>query len=162
MAETFDFDDDAPVPDRKLLFTPIVENLVNALGGVETLAGEEQYVPGDSCVKTLQDLKKIWRRDDTDDERTIARIMWNTKTFMKDLVPILLVTAGRGLVGDKRALFAGEQCDASNATSLNQLHSRPYNVDDLADRRGRRVEGVGRRAGRQNRLYDAHRGPAKL
>lgn len=63
---------------------------------------------GDSCLGCLRDLKKFWRKDDMDDERTVARIFWETRVLSNDLVPILLETAGKGAVTDKRALACGE------------------------------------------------------
>jgi replication fork protection complex subunit Tof1/Swi1 len=70
------------------------------LGGYEG----GKYRLGDEVRKCLQDLKKLWRKDDTDDERTVARILWDARVLPNDLVPILLATAGAGLVEDKRAI----------------------------------------------------------
>jgi replication fork protection complex subunit Tof1/Swi1 len=63
---------------------------------------------GDSCLGCLKDLKKFWRKDDSDPERTIAIIFWETRVLPNDLVPILLETAGKGNVLDKRAIACGE------------------------------------------------------
>lgn len=52
-------------------------------------------------------MKKVWRKDDTDDERTVARIFWEVRVLQKDLVPILLETAGKGKVEDRCALACG-------------------------------------------------------
>lgn len=86
--------------DRRAILTPIITRVVNALGGVEG----DTYQLGDEAYGCLKDLKKLWRKDDTDDDRTVARIFWETRVLSKDLVPILMVTAGQGLVEDKRAI----------------------------------------------------------
>jgi replication fork protection complex subunit Tof1/Swi1 len=63
---------------------------------------------GYQALGCLKDLKKLWRTDDTDDERTMARIFWDTRVLSNDLVPILLETAGKGLVEDKRAIACAD------------------------------------------------------
>lgn len=78
------------VSDRQLLSNAI-QRVVNALGG--TVDGV--YNPGDSCLGCLKDLKKLWRLDDHDDDRTVARIIWETGVFVNDLVPILLQSEGK-------------------------------------------------------------------
>lgn len=106
-------DPDATQPDtssfsRRDILTPFIQSTVSALGGFETNGqGEKRYRPGDSCLGCLRDLKRFWRKDDTDDERTVARIFWETRVLANDLVPILLETAGRGAVEDKRAIVCG-------------------------------------------------------
>lgn len=96
-------------PTRRDILSPIVHSTVAALGGVETDAqGVTRYVLGDDCLGCLRDLKKLWRKDDTDDERTVARVFWETRVLPNDLVPILIETAGGGVVGDKRAVACGE------------------------------------------------------
>ncbi|RXW22765.1 hypothetical protein EST38_g3081 [Candolleomyces aberdarensis] len=86
--------------DRRAVLTPIITRVVNALGGLEG----DTYQLGDEAYGCLKDLKKLWRKDDTDDDRTVARIFWETRVLSKDLIPILTVTAGQGLVEDKRAI----------------------------------------------------------
>jgi replication fork protection complex subunit Tof1/Swi1 len=76
--------------DRQLLSNAI-QTVVNALGGVV----DGDYVLGDSCLGCLKDLKKIWRLDDHDDDRTVARVLWETGVFVNDLVPILLQAEGK-------------------------------------------------------------------
>ncbi|KAF9495210.1 timeless-domain-containing protein [Pleurotus eryngii] len=98
-----DADDDTQY-DRRALFEPIVRRVVDALGGRE----DGRYRLGDEVTSCLKDLKKLWRKDDTDDERTIARILWDTRVLPNDLVPILLETAGKGLVEDKRAIYCAD------------------------------------------------------
>ncbi|KAG9047150.1 Topoisomerase 1-associated factor 1 [Tulasnella sp. UAMH 9824] len=98
-----------PQYDIRAEYTPIVQNIVSALGGLEQVSPtESQYILGDSCLGCLKDLKRLWRKDDTDDERTVARILYETRVFQRDLVPILLATAGAGKVEDKCALACAD------------------------------------------------------
>ncbi|KAI5994503.1 timeless protein-domain-containing protein [Pisolithus albus] len=90
--------------DRRAILDPVVRRVVDALGGFE----DGVYRMGDEAVGCLRDLKKLWRLDDSDDERTVARIFWETRVFSNDLVPILLATAGKGLVEDKRAIACAD------------------------------------------------------
>ncbi|KIK62957.1 hypothetical protein GYMLUDRAFT_41245 [Collybiopsis luxurians FD-317 M1] len=98
-------DDVSPSDDQRHFLQPIVQGVVDALGGYELVSGTSVYRMGDQVTGCLKDLKKLWRRDETDDDRTIARIFWKTRVLPNDLVPILLETAGRGLVEDKRAVM---------------------------------------------------------
>ncbi|EPQ50778.1 timeless-domain-containing protein [Gloeophyllum trabeum ATCC 11539] len=86
--------------DRRTILEPAISSVVDALGGYEN----GRYRLGDEAYGCLKDLKKFWRKDDTDDERTVARIFWDTRVLPNDLVPILLATAGQGEVEDKRAV----------------------------------------------------------
>ncbi|KAF8622383.1 hypothetical protein AX15_007037 [Amanita polypyramis BW_CC] len=86
--------------DRRSLLFPIITRVVDALGGHEV--GE--YRLGDEALSCLKDLKKLWRKDDDDDERTVARIFYKTRVLPNDLVPILLLTAGKGRIEDKHAI----------------------------------------------------------
>ncbi|KAG8943281.1 Topoisomerase 1-associated factor 1 [Tulasnella sp. 424] len=98
-----------PQYDIRAEYTPIIQNIVSALGGLEQVSPtESQYILGDSCLGCLKDLKRLWRKDDTDDERTVARILYETRVFQRDLVPILLATAGVGKVEDKCALACAD------------------------------------------------------
>ena len=90
--------------ERRSILEPVVRRVVDALGGYE----QGTYRLGDEAYRCLQDLKKLWRKDDTDDERTVARIFWETRVLPNDLVPILLATAGKGLVEDKRAIACAD------------------------------------------------------
>ncbi|KAG6332144.1 hypothetical protein ID866_6944 [Astraeus odoratus] len=90
--------------DRRAILEPVVRRVVDALGGYESGA----YRMGDEVMGCLRDLKKLWRLDDTDDERTVARIFWDTRVLPNDLIPILLATAGKGLVQDKRAIACAD------------------------------------------------------
>ncbi|KAJ7849053.1 timeless protein-domain-containing protein [Mycena olivaceomarginata] len=87
---------------------PVIGRVVDALGGNEAGA----YRMGDEVNGCLKDLKKLWRKDDTDDERTVARIFWEKRVLMNDLIPILLLTAGAGQVEDKRAISCADLISA--------------------------------------------------
>lgn len=86
--------------DARETIEPVVSTLIDALGGVE----QGKYRMGEQAAACLKDLKKLWRRDDTDDDRTVARIFWEKRLLQNDLVPILLATAGEGRGDDKRAI----------------------------------------------------------
>ncbi|KAF8523716.1 timeless protein-domain-containing protein [Hysterangium stoloniferum] len=94
----------SPEVDRIAILTPAITSVISALGGQQG----GQYVLGDEAYGCLKDLKKFWRKDDTDDERTVARIFWKTRVLQSDLVPILLETAGRGNVEDRCAVICAE------------------------------------------------------
>ncbi|KAG5641373.1 hypothetical protein DXG03_005379 [Asterophora parasitica] len=96
--------DAEPTIDRRAVLQPVIGRVVDALGGYEG----GTYRMGDEVNGCLKDLKKLWRKDDTDDERTVARIFWESRLLSNDLVPILLATAGKGLVEDKRAIACAD------------------------------------------------------
>nr|GAT50328.1 predicted protein [Mycena chlorophos] len=52
-----------PLNPRRILFEPVIGRVVDALGGYE--AGV--YRMGDEASGCLEDLKKLWRKDDDDD-----------------------------------------------------------------------------------------------
>ena len=54
----------------------------------------------------LKDLKKFWRKDDDDPNRTVARILHQSNLVNNDLLPILSITVNRGDLGDRIALAA--------------------------------------------------------
>ena len=96
--------------DKFEIYMPAVQSLVNALGGYEehrTSSGELEtiYRPGDSVLAVLKDLKKLWRKDDSDDERTVARCMAKAG-LMKELIALLVECTDRGDWGRKVALLA--------------------------------------------------------
>lgn len=95
---------DEQYADRRAILEPAIRNVVDALGGYEG----ESYRLGDECYGCLKDLKKLWRKDDTDDDRTVARIFWETRLLPNDLIPILLETAGKGLLEDKCAIACAD------------------------------------------------------
>jgi replication fork protection complex subunit Tof1/Swi1 len=108
-----DIDLDDP-HQRAQVYYPAVQSLTNALGGYEeqeTSPGsgtyETVYRPGDSILAVLKDLKKLWRKDDSDDERTVARCMYRSG-LMKELISILVGMTERGDWGKKVALVACE------------------------------------------------------
>ncbi|KAI0787003.1 timeless protein-domain-containing protein [Abortiporus biennis] len=85
---------------RRAILEPAIRSVVEAVGGFEG----GNYRLGDECLGCLKDLKKYLRKDDTDDERTVARILYDTLLLPNDLVPVLMETAGKGLFEDKRAI----------------------------------------------------------
>lgn len=96
--------------DRYEVFMPGVQHLVNAIGGFEEVPTEDGgyetiYRPGDSVLAVLKDLKKLWRKDDTDDERTVARCMAKAG-LMKELIGLVKECTPRGDWGRKVALMA--------------------------------------------------------
>ncbi|KAJ3893201.1 timeless protein-domain-containing protein [Lentinula edodes] len=116
---------------KREFLEPIVQGVVDALGGYE----ENVYRMGDQVNGCLKDLKKLWRKDETDDDRTVARIFWKTRVLPNDLVPILLATAGQGLVEDKRAIACADLMTAMTwpidlAEELKELDDQ---LDSKAD-----------------------------
>lgn len=95
-----DENDNDTYKDRRALLASAIGSVVEAVGGMEGGV----YRLGDECYGCLKDLKKYWKMDDTDDERTVARIFWETRVLPNDLIPVLLETAGRGSFEDKRAI----------------------------------------------------------
>lgn len=99
--------------ERQEIYLNAVQNLTNALGGWEFDPeadggkGATIYRPGDSVLPVLKDLKKMWRKDDTDDERTVARCM-HTAGLMKELVSLVCEVTMRGEWGRKVSLMACE------------------------------------------------------
>lgn len=100
---------------RMELLRPPVLSICAALGGYEhaEVDGRLQqvYRLGDDCLgrwcadaECLRDLRRLWRQDDTDSSRAIARVFAELGTLHNDLVPILLHTAGMGEKSDKIAL----------------------------------------------------------
>lgn len=79
------------------------------LQDIDLESGEtvKQYRPGDSVVGCLRDLKKVWRKDDTDDERTVARI-FSKSGIVRDLVAIVEEVSERGVFGLKVGMLAGQ------------------------------------------------------
>ncbi|KAG6820075.1 hypothetical protein H0H93_005603 [Arthromyces matolae] len=102
--EISDQSDAEPSIDRRALLRPVINRVVAALGGYEG----DRYRLGDEAYGCLKDLKKLWRKDDTDDERTVARLFWESRVLPNDLIPILLETAGKGQVEDKRAIACAD------------------------------------------------------
>jgi replication fork protection complex subunit Tof1/Swi1 len=111
---------------RRDILAPFIQSSVSALGGFIASDQGRVYEMGDSCLGCLRDLKKFWRKDDMDDERTVARIFWETRVLPNDLVPILLETAGKGSVTDKRAIACGGSWTCQAVMTL-RIHSRSSN-----------------------------------
>ncbi|PKI84657.1 Tof1p [Malassezia vespertilionis] len=92
---------------REMLRAPVL-SICAALGGYEDIERdgrvEQVYRLGDDCLECLRDLRRLWRQDDTDSSRTIARVFAELGTLHNDLIPILLHTAGFGEKEDKIAL----------------------------------------------------------
>ncbi|KZT54478.1 timeless-domain-containing protein [Calocera cornea HHB12733] len=82
-----------PIPQTlyDILSVPIT-NTISALGAPSP-ADKSVYVLGDDVLGCLRDLKRYWRRDDNDEERTVARIFAKANLLENDLVPILVQTA---------------------------------------------------------------------
>lgn len=85
--------------DPRVILEPVITRIIDALGGVE----EGEYRMGEQTGACLKDLKRLWRRDDIDDDRTAARIFWERRLLQNDLIPILLV-ATQISGDDKRAI----------------------------------------------------------
>ena len=93
----------------RAVLLPAIQSRVTALGGwvdVQLPAeddeqdedGEEPaaamrtvrvYKLGDEALGCLKDLKRFWRMDDNDDDRTIGRMFYETGVLKNDLLPIL-------------------------------------------------------------------------
>lgn len=71
----------------------------------ETQAIQTTYLPGDSCLAVLRDLKRLWRKDDTDDERTVFRCFHRCH-LARELVALIEECVGRGDHERKIALAA--------------------------------------------------------
>lgn len=54
----------------------------------------------------MKDLKKFWRKDDDDPNRTVARILHKSNVLINDLLPVLALSVSRGAAGDRIALAA--------------------------------------------------------
>ncbi|KAI0322279.1 timeless protein-domain-containing protein [Amylostereum chailletii] len=113
---------------RRAILEPAIRNVVDALGGYEG----GTYRMGDEAYGCLKDLKKYWRKDDTDDDRLVARIFWEARLLPNDLVPILLETAGKGHVEDKRAIACTDLITAM--TWPIDLAEELKELDDEMDR----------------------------
>ena len=125
--------DEQPAQDhysqRRAILEPAIINVVNALGGYEGGV----YRLGDEAYGCLKDLKKFWRKDETDDERTVARILWSSRVLPNDLVPVILETAGKGHVEDKRAVACADLVTAM--TWPIDLAEELKELDEELDRR---------------------------
>ncbi|KAG1890981.1 hypothetical protein F4604DRAFT_1949316 [Suillus subluteus] len=69
--------------DRRAILEPVVQHVVDALGGYEGGA----YRMGDEVNSFLRDPKKLWRKDSKDNERTAALL---TLGIMQDHFGIVI------------------------------------------------------------------------
>ncbi|EPQ27539.1 uncharacterized protein PFL1_05077 [Pseudozyma flocculosa PF-1] len=118
------------------LRVPIL-SICSALGGYE----EEQdsrgrfrsvYKLGDDCLACLRDLRRLWRQDDTDPSRAIARVFAQVNVLHNDLIPILLHTAGKGANSDKVALACTDLLTAMTwpIDAMAEIHDAVTKEDD--------------------------------
>ncbi|CAK9781717.1 hypothetical protein CC85DRAFT_324759 [Cutaneotrichosporon oleaginosum] len=127
--------------DRFDVFMPAVQNLVNALGGYERVPTDDGgwemiYRPGDSVLAVIKDLKKLWRKDDADDDRTVARCMYKAN-LMQELIGLVGEVHNRGEWGRKVALMACDLVAALTwpidvAAELKELQDEGPVVTDFA------------------------------
>ncbi|WFD22486.1 Topoisomerase 1-associated factor 1 [Malassezia equina] len=109
--------EEVDMDERVALLRPPILSICAALGGYEHVDQgdghiEMVYKVGDDCLGTympltsecLRDLRRLWRQDDTDASRAIARVFAELGTLQNDLIPILLHCAGQGDKADKIAL----------------------------------------------------------
>ncbi|GAA5852706.1 hypothetical protein JCM8547_002595 [Rhodosporidiobolus lusitaniae] len=109
-------DADAPLTAqqrKRAALHPPISSICAALGGFEEFLDEngevyKAYSLGDQVVGCLKDLKRFWRMDEKDDDRTVARIFHEVGLLKKDLIPILKTTLGTGGKGDRIALACVE------------------------------------------------------
>lgn len=131
------------------LLEPRILSVVSALGGFEDVLvpaesadGEDEaegepreerieriYRLGDECLGCLKDLKKFWRLDDHDDDRTVARILHKSKVLPNDLLPILKSVEGTGSRGTRIALLC---CKSSYPTRSRTALNRGATADIIA------------------------------
>ncbi|GAA6062112.1 hypothetical protein JCM10212_000866 [Sporobolomyces blumeae] len=98
---------------KRAALHPPISSICSALGGFEEFLDENgevytAYSLGDQVVGCLKDLKRFWRMDEKDDDRTVARIFHEVGLLKKDLLPILSTTLGTGAKGDRIALACVE------------------------------------------------------
>ncbi|CED82764.1 timeless-domain-containing protein [Phaffia rhodozyma] len=127
--------------DREAVLTPVIQTLLAALGGwedVDSPTGEitKVYRPGDSILGCLKDLKRIWRHDDEDVERTVARIFAKTG-LIRELVTIVEEVSERGDFGRKVGLMAAELIASLTwpidmAAELKELEDEPDTNTDYS------------------------------
>ncbi|TKA58341.1 hypothetical protein B0A53_00079 [Rhodotorula sp. CCFEE 5036] len=109
---------------KRAALHPPISSICAALGGFEEFLDENgelytAYSLGDQVVGAaaqklplptccLKDLKRFWRMDEKDDDRTVARIFHEVGVLSSDLIPILKTTLGSGAKGDRIALACVE------------------------------------------------------
>ncbi|GAA6027789.1 hypothetical protein JCM8097_001720 [Rhodosporidiobolus ruineniae] len=115
-SETLLSDNDGPQTAqqrKRAALHPPISSVCAALGGFEEFLDENGHVYtayslGDQVVGCLKDLKRFWRLDEKDDDRTVARIFHEVGVLKKDLLPILKTTLGGGAKKDRIALACVE------------------------------------------------------
>lgn len=80
-----------PIRER---FEGPIKRVIHAFGGFD--GPNNTYRLGDSATYCLNDLKRLLREDEHDDDRTVSRIFYETLLLPNDLIPALLATAGNG------------------------------------------------------------------
>ncbi|CEQ41477.1 SPOSA6832_03222, partial [Sporobolomyces salmonicolor] len=100
-------------PMKRAALHPAISSICAALGGFEEFIDDKSeiytaYSLGDQVVGCLKDLKRFWRMDEKDDDRTVARIFHEVGVLKKDLIPILMSTLGTGAKEDRIALACVE------------------------------------------------------
>ncbi|KAF8999889.1 hypothetical protein BDZ89DRAFT_1170521 [Hymenopellis radicata] len=118
--EVVEIDGNYKEPEEYAIFRPLVKRVVDALGG------GTPYQPGDSAYACLKDLKRLWRKDDD----TVARMLWEARTMIKDLIPLLLVLGPE----DKRAVATVDLITAMTwpvdvAAELKELDENEEDAD---------------------------------
>ncbi|GAA5927146.1 hypothetical protein JCM1841_006062 [Sporobolomyces salmonicolor] len=98
---------------KRAALHPAISSICAALGGFEEFIDDKSeiytaYSLGDQVVGCLKDLKRFWRMDEKDDDRTVARIFHEVGVLKKDLIPILMSTLGTGAKEDRIALACVE------------------------------------------------------
>ncbi|GAA5935882.1 Tof1p [Sporobolomyces koalae] len=98
---------------KRAALHPPISSICSALGGFEEFLDDNgqvytAYSLGDQVVGCLKDLKRFWRMDEKDDDRTVARIFHEVGVLKNDLLPILSSTLGTGAKGDRIALACVE------------------------------------------------------
>ncbi|EJU01446.1 hypothetical protein DACRYDRAFT_16139 [Dacryopinax primogenitus] len=124
-----------PVPQTlyDILSIPIT-NTISALGAPSP-AKTSVYVLGDDVLGCLRDLKRYWRRDDNDEERTVARIFAKANVLENDLVPILVQTA-------EKIPKVAVACVRSNGTPADLITSMTWPMDLPAELQELHEQGI--------------------
>ncbi|KAF8904667.1 timeless protein-domain-containing protein [Mucidula mucida] len=118
--EGVEIDGNYKEPEEYATYRPLVKRVVDALGG------GTPYRPGDSAYACLKDLKRLWRKDDD----IVARLLWEARTMIKDLIPMLLVLDAE----DKRAVATVDLITAMTwpvdvAAELKELDENEEDAD---------------------------------
>jgi hypothetical protein len=136
----------------------LVQDVEDESGQVTTV-----YRPGDNIVGCLNDIFKLSRLDEEDDERTVARTFARTN-LMAELVTVIVELSDKGAFGRKVGSKAGVSAlfcltgGAANGRSTDKVdsshtarlpHRSPsHRPTHMADRRRGRADGS-RRFGRR-------------